>query len=46
MEELMTSLAALGIVGSFLGAGVMAWSVPPPVRREPIHGPVNDRRRW
>lgn len=45
MEELMTSLAALGIAGSFLVAGAMAWYVPPPTSPDPMHRPTNDGRR-
>lgn len=37
MDELMTGLAAFGILGSFLVAGAMAWYVEPPgALRDPL----------
>ncbi|HKY72215.1 MAG TPA: hypothetical protein VJL88_09875 [Nitrospira sp.] len=46
MEELMTSLAVLGILGSFLIGGAMAWYVsPPPALPESILRPTSDVRR-
>ncbi|HEU4684252.1 MAG TPA: hypothetical protein VFS39_07105 [Nitrospira sp.] len=46
MEDMMTGLALLGVVGSFLLAGSMAWFVSPPAWREPPRGVSDERRRW
>ncbi len=46
MEELMTGLAALGILGSFFVAGAMAWYVsPPPAMPDSIVLRTRDGRR-
>jgi hypothetical protein len=45
MDEFMMSLMALGIVGSFLVAGSMAWYVTPPSTPDPMHRPPSERRR-
>jgi len=38
MDELMTNLIGLGLIGSFLMACAMAWYVTPPAWTEPRHG--------
>ena len=46
MEEFMTSLAALGILGSFVVAAAMAWHVsPPPALPDPVIRSTSDVRR-
>jgi hypothetical protein len=44
MDEFMTSLMGLGILGSFLVAYSMAWYVTPPAAPEPMHQPTERRR--
>lgn len=43
MDDLMTTLMSLGILGSFLVAYSMAWYVTPPAAPEPMT--ASERRR-
>lgn len=45
MEEFMTSLMGLGIIGSFVMAYSMAWYVTPPTSVNPTHQLPTERRR-
>lgn len=45
MEDFMTSFAVLGILGSFLMAGSMAWYATPPASPDPMHRLPGERRR-
>ncbi len=44
MDEFMTSLMGLGILGSFVVAYSMAWYVTPPAGPDPMHRPAGRRR--